>query len=131
MNYYLVKAKCGHVRKSNYIIKGFYVKAESNKEAASIVRQKPRVKHNHKDAIRSVTQIDYQEYLLGICANRKDPYFLVHNSTDQRRHCQFDYGEIIKEEEPRKYKKITHAKNRLVESIYRKEWKIERNFIYE
>ena len=59
--YYKVLAKCGHVGRHRYITKWFYVKASSGKEAAYIVRYKPRVKHDHKDAIREVVSINYYE----------------------------------------------------------------------
>lgn len=39
MRYFKVEAKCGHVRRNNYILKEFYVKAESKKEAARILLQ--------------------------------------------------------------------------------------------
>ena len=36
--YYKVYAKCGHVGRNSYILKWFYVKAESGSEAAKKVR---------------------------------------------------------------------------------------------
>lgn len=56
MNYYKVRAKCGHVGRNNYIIKPFFVKANDGKEAAKIVRNTPRVKHDHKYAIIDVKE---------------------------------------------------------------------------
>ena len=81
--YYKVLAKCGHVGRNRYIIKSFYVKAENGKEAAKIVRDKPRVKHHHKDAIKEVIQIKYEEYINGIKIMSDDMYFKVHNRQDQ------------------------------------------------
>ena len=52
--FYKVTAKCGHVGRNNYIEKDFFVKADSGRDAALIVRCKPRVKHDRKDAILSV-----------------------------------------------------------------------------
>ena len=83
MKYYKVLAKCGHVRRNRYILKWFYLKADSGKEAARIIRFTPRVKHHHKDAIREVVIIDYDEYVNGIKIMTSDMYFNVHNSTDQ------------------------------------------------
>ena len=60
--YYMVIAKCGHVGKKHYVPIKFAVIAEDGKEAAKMVRQFPRVKHNHKDAILSVNKIDYERY---------------------------------------------------------------------
>ena len=51
MGMYEVCAKCGHVGRYNYVDKIFAVKASSGKEAAAKVRNFPRVKHDHKDAI--------------------------------------------------------------------------------
>ena len=72
--YYKVLAKCGHVGRNNYIIKCFYVKANDGEEAAKIVRQKPRVKHHHKDAIRDVIAIELEEYLTGLKIMEADMY---------------------------------------------------------
>ena len=63
INFYEVIAKCGHVGKKHYIPIKFAVKAETGEEAAKIVRDFSRVKHNHKDAILSVAKIDYERYL--------------------------------------------------------------------
>ena len=82
--YYKVLAKCGHVGKNKYILKWFYVKSISAKEAARVVRYKPRVKHNHKDAIRKVIEISKLDYWKGIKEMRCDDYFKIHNSSDQR-----------------------------------------------
>ena len=60
--YFMVIAKCGHVGRNNYIPVKFAVKAESKKAAAKMVRNFPRVKHDHKDAILDVKQIDYVEF---------------------------------------------------------------------
>lgn len=84
MNYYKVLARCGHVKKGHYIEKWFYVEEENKKEAAQIIRNTPRVKHHKKKAIEDVRTISFEEYLLGLKAMGADPYFKVHNSTDQR-----------------------------------------------
>ena len=93
--YYAVDAKCGHVGKNNYIVKTFYVEADSGKDAAKIVRAKPRVKHDQKDAIRKVRKITLDEYSFGVEAMKEDPYFNVYNSSDQRR---FELDGIIRED---------------------------------
>ena len=51
MKLFEVEAKCGHVGRKYFTLKVFPVKANSRKEAAAIVRNIPRVKHHHKDAI--------------------------------------------------------------------------------
>ena len=59
-NYFKVVAKCGHVKRDKYYEGTFYVYARDAKGAAAFVRQFPRVKHNHKDAIISVDKITEQ-----------------------------------------------------------------------
>ena len=103
--YYKVLAKCGHVGRNNYIIKCFYVKANDGEEAAKIVRQKPRVKHHHKDAIRDVIAIELEEYLTGLKIMEADMYFKVKNSSDQRLYNCVKQEDIYPEEDKKKYKK--------------------------
>ena len=131
MKYYEVEAKCGHMRRNNYILKKFYVCAENGKEAALKTRRLPRVKHDHKDAIRSVTEISYDDYTNGLNRLNNDPYFLVHNSTEQRAVCQFADNEIIKEEKEQLFRKPTHAKRRKINEMIVKEWKAGRSYFYE
>ena len=57
--FFEVQAKCGHVGRNNYIVKKFYVKAESAKEAAKVIRSAPRVKHHQKEMLGTV-KLDYQ-----------------------------------------------------------------------
>ncbi len=83
--FFKVVAKCGHVGRYNYIIKSFFVKAKTAKEAAFKIRNAPRVKHHHKDAIRSVEEINYEEYVKGVIEMEEDKYFHIHNSSDQKR----------------------------------------------
>ena len=131
MNYYKVMAKCGHVKRNNYILKMFYVCALNGREAALIVRKMGRVKHHHKDAIRDVELISYNEYLEGLEKNNNDTYFNVQNSSDQKMFCNFTDGEIIREAEQESFKKKTHTKRRLIESIIIKEWKAGGVLAYE
>ena len=53
-----VQAKCGHVGKNMYTLKTFAVNTSSRAEAAALVRNLPRVKHHHRDAILRVAEID-------------------------------------------------------------------------
>ncbi len=109
----------------------FYVCAVNGREAASIVRKKGRVKHDHKDAIREVKQISFEEYLNGLEQNANDPFMNVHNSSDQRLLCHFDENEILREPEQESFKKKTHAKRRLIETILIKEWRTGGVLVYE
>ena len=82
-NYYEVVAKCGHVGKKHYVPIKFAVIAEDGKEAAKMVRQFPRVKHDHKDAILNVKKIDYERYQEIVEMNLKDPYLKCHSRQEQ------------------------------------------------
>lgn len=82
--FFEVEAKCGHVGKNKYILKNFYIKTESAKKAAFIIRNVPRVKHDHKDAIRNVREITYEEYVEGAKRMEVDDYFRIHNSSEQK-----------------------------------------------
>ena len=81
--YYEVIAKCGHVGRKNYIPVKFAVVAESGKEAAKKVRQFPRVKHNHKDAILDVRCITLEEFLEIKESNDNDSYLKCHSRQEQ------------------------------------------------
>lgn len=105
MNYYKVIAKCGHVGRGHYINKDFFVKAEDGKEAARKVRFSPRVKHDWKDAIVSVTLITKEEFILGIELQKNDLYFNVTNSTEQRLSGAVDYEQVFEFEKPERKKK--------------------------
>ena len=83
IKYYMVIAKCGHVGRKNYIPIKFAVVAESGKEAAKKVRQFPRVKHNHKDAILDVRCITLEEFLEIKEINDNDPYLKCHSRKEQ------------------------------------------------
>ena len=74
LKYYRVTCKCGHVGIKRFIRIMFPVEAENGREAASIARQLPRVKHDHKDAILDCKEIDYEEYIILQKINRHDPY---------------------------------------------------------
>lgn len=82
-NYYEVIAKCGHVGKKHYVPVKFVVVAESGKEAAKKVRQFPRVKHDHKDAILDVRCITLEEFLEIKEINDNDPYLKCHSRQEQ------------------------------------------------
>ena len=101
MKYYKVKAKCGHVGRNYYILKAFYTEAESRKEAARLVRNLPRVKHNRKDAIREVFEITKEDYAKGRKITTNDPYFHVHCKQEQKLLCPNISECVIREEEKR------------------------------
>lgn len=130
MNYYKVLARCGHVKKGHYIEKWFYV--EEEKEAAQIIRNTPRVKHHKKKAIEDVRTISFEEYLLGLKAMGADPYFKVHNSTDQRRMNAVKDEDVKLEEESVTYKKSRMGQRIRFESYSRElEREFKRGELYE
>ena len=88
MYMYEVCAKCGHVGRNYYVDKIFAVRASNGREAARIVRNFPRVKHHHKDAIRYVVQIDEARFFEIHRINDEDPYFHCHNIQEQRQMCK-------------------------------------------
>lgn len=92
LEFFIVKAKCGHVGRPYYIPIDFPVKASDAKEAAAIVRKFGRVKHDHKDAILDVRQVNKMEYKTQCEANNVDPYLCV-----KSKHNQNDIFEKIKD----------------------------------
>lgn len=82
-----VTAKCGHVGKNMYTLKTFAVIAPSRSEAATLVRNLPRVKHHQRDAILRVVNIDPNRYHEIQRLNQYDPYFHCHSIQEQRRLC--------------------------------------------
>lgn len=83
MNFYLVTTKCGHVGKNSYIPIIFPVKAENGREAASLARHFPRVKHNHWDAILECRKVEEKVYREQIAINSKDPFLKVGSKQEQ------------------------------------------------
>ncbi len=118
--YYKVLAKCGHVGQRKYILKCFYLKANDAKEAALLVRNKSRVKHHHKDAIREVVKIEFDEYMTGLKIMNDDMYFHVHNFSDQKLYNCVNQEEIFQEVPGMKYKKKRNGQ-RLRTNIKEKE----------
>ncbi len=98
--YYKVVAKCGHVGRHKYYEGTFYVFAENGKIAASKTRSFGRVKHDHKDAILSVTEITGQEFETGMNEYKNERYFSCGNIQEQRKFYD-EISEKIKEELPR------------------------------
>ena len=81
--FFEVTAKCGHVGKGYYYEGVFYEIAESATEAAKIVRQRGRVKHDHKDAILDVIEIDKKAFIDGRLAKLDNLYFICKNKQEQ------------------------------------------------
>lgn len=107
-NYYIVKAVCGHVGRGWAIDKDFAICAGSGKEAASKVRAYPRVKHDLKYAIKSVTKVDYDEYINQISLNNEDQYMHCINKQEQDSLCpSLDIYSIRNGEDEKSGRKIS------------------------
>lgn len=85
MKYFEVEAKCGHVGINRCILITFACIARDGKEAAGKARQFPRVKHDHKDAIRNVREISFEEFVKLRCENDADPFLHCKNPQEQRK----------------------------------------------
>ena len=122
--YFKVLAKCGHVGRNKYILKWFYIKSNNSKEAARNVILKPRVKHCHKDVIRQVCEIDFNNYCYGLNKTNKDDYFKINNSSAQKiynyYHLENIYYEETKENEKEKDKCKMFLKNKIIKKETRK-----------
>ena len=81
--YYIVDAVCGHVGRNNGIIKSFAVHAQDGKQAASLVKSIPRVKHDYKYVIQRVQEVSFYDFIVQIMINEKDPYLHVSNRQEQ------------------------------------------------
>lgn len=123
--YFIVRCKCGHVGKNKYILIDFPVCAYSGSEAAFKVRYMPRVKHNKKYAIVSVTKVSFKEYIIQREINDNDPYLKSHSKQEQNLKCTNLYKRInyrtdnskikskeeIKEERDKKISMILNKQN--------------------
>ena len=98
MRYYHVTAKCGHVGKGYYIPITFAVRAASATEAASYTRMIPRVKHDHKDAILRVEEVDIIDYLDLYYDNSFDPYLQCSSKREQMQEFDAIFHRICKED---------------------------------
>lgn len=89
--YFAVECKCGHTgSRMNYIPIVFPVIATGGKEAAAVARQFPRCKHNHKDCVLGVEEIDFEEYKRLYLLNKQDPYLQCSSIQEQK---QYDLSE--------------------------------------
>ena len=112
MFYYIVMAKCGHVGRGKYCVKPIPLKASSKKDAAKKARNVPRVKHDWKDAIESVTEITEEEFNMAMAEHHNDPFFTSKNIQEQRASC--NDIEILEGETP---KYLVHNKKARKERV--------------
>ena len=118
--YFKVEAKCGHVGHGKCIWITFAIAADNGKEAARKVRDFKRVKHDHKDAIGSVKEISFEEFIAIKAANDADPYLHCKNIQEQRKIPDFDKRVVEDKRKPfHQRKKDTTLRRKLIElNIY-------------
>ena len=109
MRYFKVTAKCGHVGKNNYYKGTLFLKANNGKEAARLALDCPRVKHDQKDAILSVTEVDSIVFEAGRELNHSIHYYTCGNIQEQRMYFSEIEDNVFVEDwvnkEPKKYAK--------------------------
>ena len=114
--YFKVEAKCGHVGRGKCIWITFATTADNGKEAARKVRDFKRVKHDHKDAIKSVKEIDFEEFMEIMSKNSIDPYLHCKNVQEQRKIPDFEKRVVDDKRELRAEKKADKSfRRKLVE----------------
>ena len=116
--YFKVTCKCGHVGNKYFIRISFPIVATCGKDASSIARYIPRVKHDHKDAILDCKEISSKEYLELQIINNKDPYLKCECKQEQE---MIDSFSSRLELEPRFLKKEKKNKRESVEYRLKKQ----------
>ena len=116
--YFKVTCKCGHVGIKYFIRISFPIVAACGKDASSIARYIPRVKHDHKDAILDCKEISYKEYLELQIINDNDPYLKCECKQEQE---MIDSFSSRLELEPRFLKKEKKTKRESVEYRLKKQ----------
>lgn len=114
MGYFKVQVKCGHVGKDYYFPGELYITAENGREAAKVAREMPRVKHDHKDAILSVSEIDVDSYVRGKESVRSNPYWLCKNIQEQRIQCRGLEEDLVAEVEKTHYLRHRNTTRRII-----------------
>lgn len=115
MKYFMVTAKCGHVGKNNFYKGTLFLKAENGKDAARIARDCPRVKHDQKDAILAVEEINDFFFEVGRELNHSLHYYTCESVQEQRMYLSEIENNIFVEDwvfdEPKKYAKKHTLRN--------------------
>jgi hypothetical protein len=73
--FFIVAARCGHVGQGHYIKLSFPICAIDEETAAVIARGRGGVKHHHQNAIISVKEVTFEEYLERQKILYRDPYW--------------------------------------------------------
>ncbi len=111
----MVTVKCGHVGKNNYYRGTLFLKAENGRDAAKIARGCPRVKHDQKDAILEVLEIDSFIFEVGRELNHTIHYYSCESIQEQRMYFSEIENNVFVEErifdEPKKASKKHTLRN--------------------
>ena len=126
---YEVCAKCGHVGMNYFTVKTFAVMTATRKEAAAQVRAFPRVKHDQKDAIISVVEIDQERYWEIREANRLDPYFTCSSIQEQRALCRIERYREVEHTQVKRLEKQTGKSTYYNKMVVRNAKKYMNNYI--
>lgn len=118
--FFEVAAKCGHVGRDKYYEGHFFVKAQNEETASFKVKNRPRVKRDHEDAILWVKEVDELAYIAGCNAMRNNPYFHCGSKWQQKLIYELIKDGIKPETEAqlrfreryRKYYKDKHSKDK-------------------
>lgn len=121
--FFEVQAKCGHVGRGHFFKGTFYINAHSASEAAAVVRNMPRVKHDRKDAIISVNEISKRQFEKGREERSENPYYSCVNVQEQR--ANIDKISIFIEEEDRFEPNLQEMKEKRQARILRNKIKNE------
>lgn len=114
--YFKVRCKCGHTgSRDTYILIDFPLVAEDAKSAAKEARWLPRCKHHHKDCVRLVEEISYDEFVSLKNKNKEDPYLSCTSSQQQR---MFGLDSRFIKEETIINKKIKNKDSKTNKDIY-------------
>lgn len=115
IKYFKVVAKCGHVKKMNYVLKTFAIAAETASSASQYAKKLPRVKKHMKSCIESCDEIDYIEYMKIKKQNALDGYFKSHTHREQMLFCPDLTHEILSIDFKESTKRNEHIRRRMIE----------------
>ncbi len=82
MNFYIVRAKCGHVGKKKYIEVDFPIIAKTGREAAQKVLRRSKVKKQLKNAISSVCLVTKDLFDSFVEKFNNDKYIHAHSKQE-------------------------------------------------
>jgi hypothetical protein len=109
--YFKVVTKCGHVGRYNCIWINFAIVAESKQQVADKVREEGRVKRDHKDFIKEIKEISFEEFMELKAQNDADPYLHCKNIQEQNQIVGFEERIDVDEYNLAKFEKKTSKRD--------------------